>query len=691
MERTCEHEREFLDINDMIYLQGPDIRTPAQVFYCMTPAATAVCLYERRPVMKKYFAMLLILFCAALILSPLSGVMAEQEKDDKTQQKNEGPGYRFTRDNIGLIVDNDGKMTQVEDEAIQVLNKRGIERFTQVVRLFNSSRTRIDVLLARVIQPDGKSVMVPSTQIKESEIPAFKKSPLYRNMKMKVITFTDLVPGSTIEYRINTVTEKPYPGKAFFETSYTQDYGVLAETSFFAEIPRNRKLNYFTPLYKDVVKPRITHDSGKTQYIWEFKKVEPVKEEVAMPSLQDLASRVLVGSFESWNDVGSFLNDLMKDHMAYTDEMKEKVSQITGDSKGLEKVRLIYAWLSRDKEIVDINMGSAGYDFHDASLIMKEKIVSARDFTLLLLTILKGEGYEAYPALASSTTTGTVYSEIPTIQQFDSILVALSMDNTMRWIEPAEAHGGIDSLSSDLQGRPVLLVKGDSSDFVSTPQSAFVDNREEMRAEMKLNDDGSLDGVLKFSEFGSNKMQWLRIYNSLGERERSNIPRILLAQINPLVLIIDHSFRDNSQAKGPFSIQARFRINDFAARSGDTWNVKLPLIAGSGMRDILSIDPDKRTWPLVVGSPFQEDRRLHIIIPAGAQIKSLPRDILIENASGTFQVICSTSGTDLWYYSRMVVRKGVIPQSEIKAFIDILSAAVKAGKEQIILEKRKAL
>ncbi len=641
--------------------------------------------------MKKYCVMLLILFCATLLLFPFSDVMAQQEKNDKTPQKDEGPGYRFTRDNIGLTVDNDGKMTQIEDEAIQLLNKRGMERFTQVVRLFDSSRTRIDVLLARVIQPDGKSVMVPSTQIKENEIPAFKKSSLYSNMRMKVITFTDLVPGSTIEYRINTVTDRPYPGKAFFETSYTQDYGVLAETSFFVEIPEARKLSYFTPLYKSVVKPRITRTGGKTQYTWEFKKVDPVKEEVAMPSLQDLASRVLVSSFDSWSDVGNFLNDLMKDHMAYTDEMKEKVGQIAGDSQGLEKVKRIHTWLSREKEIVDINMGSAGYDFHDASLILKEKLVSARDFSLLLLTILKGEGFEASPALVSSTTTGTIYNEIPTIQQFDSILVVVNIDNTMRWIEPAADRGGIDSLSSDLQGRAALLVKGGSSSFISTPQSAFVDNREEMRAEMKLNDDGSLDGVLKFSEFGSNKMQWLKIFNAIGERERQNIPRILMGQINPLVLIIDHSFRENSQVKGPFSMQARFRINDFAARTGDTWTVKLPLITGSGMRDILSIDSDKRTWPLVLGSPFQEDRRLHIILPAGAQIKSLPRDILIENASGTFQVICSTSGTDLWYYSRMVIRKGVIPKSEIKAFIDILSAATKAGKDQIVMEKRKAL
>jgi|GEM_PF-1999498 len=641
--------------------------------------------------MKKYTAMLLILLSAALLLSPLQAVTAQEEKDDKTQQKDEGPGYKFAKDNIGLVVDSDGRMTQVEDEAIKVLNKRGIERFTQVVRLYDSNRTKINVLLARVIKPDGRSVMVPSTQIRESEIPAFKKSPLYRNLRMKVITFSDLTPGCTVEYNINTVTEKPYPGKAFFETSYTQDYGVLSETSFFADIPENRKLSYFTPLYKNVVKPRITHSGGKTQYIWEFKKVEPVKEEIAMPSLQDLASRVLVSSFDSWNGVGSMLSDLMKDHMSYTDEMKEKVSQISGDAQGLDKVKRIYAWLCREKEIVDVNIGSAGYDFHDASLIMKEKLVSARDFSLLLLTILKGEGFESYPALASSTTTGTVYSEMPTIQQFDTILAVVNVDNSLHWLEAANDHGGVDSLSSDLQGRPALLVKGDTSTFTSTPQTAFVDNREEMRAEMKLNDDGSLDGVLKFNEFGSNKMQWLRIFNSVGERERQNIPRILLGQINPLVMIIDHSFRENAQSKGPFTMQARFRINDFAAKSGDNWTVRLPLITGSGMRDILSIDPEKRTWPLVVGSPFQEDRRLHLIIPAGAQVKSFPKDVLIENASGTFQVVCNTSGTDIWYYSRMVIRKGVIPQSDIKAFIDILSAAVKAGKEQIVLEKRKAI
>jgi hypothetical protein len=643
--------------------------------------------------MKKGF---LILFIATLLLSCLSSLCLGADKATPDQQKDSdqppvGPGYQILKDNIGLKVDAEGKMTQIEEESIQILNKKGIDRFGQIIRPYNADRQAIEIESARLIQPDGKSREMGASQIQDNPVPALKKSSLYSSLKVKTLTWPDLKPGCTIEYRILTKNTKPYPQKAFWETSFTQDFGFLMETSFFVEAPEKRALHYFAPGYKGSMKPRITTSGGMKTLYWQLKKMEPIAEEIAMPPLQELASRVIVSSFDSWNDVGALVNALIENHLACDDAMKDKMSQILGNASGEEKIKKIYSFVSRDKDVVELNYGLGGYDFNDASACFKEKYLASRDCALLLLALLRAENIEAYPVLVSSQNNGRIYEEIPSIQQFDNVIIVAYAGDKAFWLEPADGQGGIHELSSDLQGRPALIVKKDRTDFGITPGSEFVENREEIRAEYRLLDDGSLEGSLTLREYGINKMQWLKIYNSLSEKDRPNIPRILIGQINPLAYIINHTFKESINEAGPFSMQTHFRISDYATKEENGWTLKLPLLSGGGMKDLLALDPQKRLWPIVIGNAFQEDKRFHIILPETMTVKSMPKDILLENDYSSFQVICTSSGSDIWYYSRTSIKKGVIPKEDMKGLQDILRAMNQHFKETIILEKRKAI
>jgi hypothetical protein len=643
--------------------------------------------------MKKGIVIIIIITLFLTLLSSycLGDDKSEGAPNKISEQPPVGPGYLILKDDIGLRVDIDGKMTQIEEESIQILNKKGIDRFGQILRPYNADRQAVQIETARLIQPDGKAREMGPSQIQDSAIPGLKKSSLYGNLKVKTITWPDLKPGCTIHYRILTRNMQPYPQKAFWETSFTQDFGALMETTFTVEVPEKRTVRYFTPGYKNGLKPRTTLSGGTKTLFWQLKKMEPIAEEIAMPPLQDLASRVIVSSFDSWNDVGSMVNALMENHLACDDAMKEKMSQIIGTATGEEKIKKIYSWLSREKEVAEVNFGFGGYDFIDATACFKEKLLSSKDCALLLIALLRAENIEAYPVLVSSGNNGRIYEEIPSIQQFDNIIVAAYAGNKVFWLEPDDGQGGGLELSSDLQGRPALVVKKDRSEFSVTPSSEFIENREEMRAEYKLLDDGALEGSLTLREYGINKMQWLKIYNALSEKDRPNIPRILIGQINPLVFIISHTFRDSAREAGPFSMQTRFRISDYATKSESEWTLKLPLLSGGGMKDLLALDPERRLWPIVIGNAFQEDKRFHIILPENVTVKSMPKDFLQQNDYSSFQVICTYSGSDIWYYSRTILKKGIIPREDMKGLQDMLRGMNQHYKETIVLEKRRAI
>ncbi|MDQ7822990.1 MAG: DUF3857 domain-containing protein [Candidatus Eremiobacteraeota bacterium] len=640
--------------------------------------------------MKKTF---LPLVAALILIVALSfPVKALPADDQDSKDSSQGAGYTFIRDNIGLSVDDEGKMTQSENELIKIIDKKGVERFSQVVRTYCGDRQEVSVIMARTIQPDGTSIQVPSTAIEDGPFPALKGVPLYKNLRVKIIKFPQVKEGSLVEYQLKTIGLKPYPGQPFWETSFTQDMGGLRETSFFLEVPRARVVHYFTPGHKNgMYEPRVSTQGGRKIMTWQFRNVEPISEEIAMPPVQDIASRILVGSFTSWDEVGTLLRSLMESHLACTAAMKEHFAREVGNTTGEEALKKIYRLLLKEREVENIGFGTGGYEFNDASALYSEKNVISRDFALLVLALLRDAGIEAYPVLVGSSAMGGIYREIPIIQQFDTVLVMARVEGKRYWIDGTGVSTELGLLPSEIQGRPALIVYDKGTELTTTPCSNYEANREELRGEIKLGADGSVDGVIKMSEYGANKLQWQRIYNAVGTKEKQNLARVLASQVNPVAMVLDYTIRDGMYEEVPFSIMMRFIINDFIEKSNDEWTSKLPLMGGGEMKDLLSIDASKRKWPIVVGSAFQEDRRFHLIVPPSVSVKSAPRTLLKENSVGSFQVVCNAQGSDINYYSRLTVKKGIVEPSEAPALIEILNAAVEAQKALITFEKRSPL
>lgn len=634
--------------------------------------------------MKKNAAMIICILLA--IIFTFSSLYSEEVGKDV---KDTSPGYTFIKDNIGLRVDDKSCMTQIEYEVIKILNKKGVERFSQVVRTYDSNRQKMDIVLARIVQENGKTVPVLSTGIQDINVPALKKSSLYSNLRMKVINFPELKPNDTIEFRIETKSMKPYPEDAFFETSFTKDYGCLLDTSFFVEFPKGRKVNYLTPGHNGLVKPRITQNDGKSEYFWQFFNVKPIEDEEAMPSLQELSSKVMVSSFMTWDDVGKFFNMLASPHLKLSGSLKEKLDQVIGDATGEERLGRIFSWICKDKDIIDLSFAMGGYDFYDVSDVYNEKIISGRDFAVLLLAVLREKNIEAYPVLVNSMNMGGFDKGFPSIQQFDDILVLVNLGDKSIWIEPSDFAGTIGQLSSGMQGRSALVVKNDKTDLIKTPCDGFQENREEVRSEAKLNEDGSLEGVMKIKEAGAHKIEWLRMFGSINEKDKPNLARILISQIDPLALLIDYNFRDNALLPGAFTLKTHFRVSNFVNKTDNMWDLKLPIVSGGGMKELLSINPSKRVWPIVIGSPFLEDRRFHLKIPEGYSVKSYPKDIYIQNPEGSFQVVCNVKGNEIWYQNRLITKRSVIPKDGAGNLLEILNTAEKARKDVIRIEKRK--
>ena len=105
-----------------------------------------------------------------------------------------------------------------EHDAMKILSKEGVEENATLVRVVDTSKSRIDVLLARTIKADGRVLEAPGPQL-ASLSPG---SSGYDSVKRFSIRFPNVEVGDVVEFRLRTTHKKKRDGH-FWATTYVQN------------------------------------------------------------------------------------------------------------------------------------------------------------------------------------------------------------------------------------------------------------------------------------------------------------------------------------------------------------------------------------------------------------------------------------------------------------------------------------
>lgn len=593
--------------------------------------------------------------------------------------------YEVFRDKISLLVDEQGRMVQREDEDIKILSEAALERFGTVIRAYDSKYQKMEVLSAKIISPDGAERALASDAVTDLPFPAFRDSALYDSLRAKSLSFADVKIGDRIVYLIEVTNLLPYSGGAFWETTLSSDTGFIRESVFQVSVPAGREIKYLSVGNGKSDRPKKTRAGENDVYTWTFRKIKPVKEEPLMPPVQTVSSRVMVSSFEGWNDVQRFFQDSWNGIFDTDEKMKQEVRRITVDATAQEQVDRIYGKIVREKNIIDLGFGVGGYRFRKAADIYGEKTVTSLDAAVLALAFLKEAGIDAVPVFVSSESHGPVYRDLPSVQQFDQLLVQVRLGEKIKWLD---FSGLIDTpgyLSADLQGRDGLALGSSSAAFVTTPASGSHENREEISGALRLNRDGSGDALLEIEEYGTNAAQWRQLYASADEKQQQNFARVLVNRMYPRAMVLQTSFKSRRLGEGPFSLYIRYLVPTLLEKTESGYACSVPVLMGGDYAQLVNSE-SVREYPVVMGKPFQEDKRFHITVGEGLSVLSLPKSVFMENSVGSFQVVCSQEDRVIHYYSRFIVKEPVVSPENTEKIRQLLAEIELAQKEKIVFE-----
>jgi len=586
-----------------------------------------------------------------------------------------------------IAIKDDNTMEFVQHYLIQILNDRG-KHHAEIEVGYDSTYDKVEIDFARTIKPDGRVISAGAKHIRD--VSRYLNYPLYSNARVKIISMPEVANGTFIEYQVRLSRGKLVAEK-HFDTSYTlQSMDPIQYAKFTVTLPHGRVLSqrilneqYNTA--KADLKPQLISDADKDVYAWEFHDVPQIIPEPGMPPVTEITPVILLSTFFSWDEIYQWWWKLARDKIAADSAMKAKVKELSdGKSSLKEKARAIYNFAAREVRYVAIEYGQAGYEPHQASEIFRNRYGDCKDKSILLISMLKEIGVEAYPVLIGTKGVVIAPDDFPSIIFNHCIVLARVGDETI-FLDPTGETVLFGDLPGGDQGRKVLVFYEKEGVIATTPRFPAQRNQVSSRTVLQFDDAENIQAeriVLTSGNYDQSQRYRLRytmpvlIEESIKERIQGIIPGAKL---------LDYHIENLESMEENIQLKYHFEGSEFLLRSGGDMRI-IPQL-GSINLDLAS--KDSRQYPIDFSIPKITEDVVEIKLPKHYRVKALPEPIKEETLWFIYEASYRQQGDAVIFLERTATAAERLDPQDYPKYKTILQKLSKDVRYCVILEKKK--
>lgn len=183
--------------------------------------------------------------------------------------------------------------------------------------------------------------------------------------------------------------------------------------------------------------PSITEENDHKIYEWNWDSIKQTVAEASVPIWYPAYPIVSFSDFNDWGDVESWATDLFSFEGESSSTVSEMAGQIIQDAVTQEdKLLAIFSFMQSEIRYVGLEIGRNGYRPFKPSLVLERRYGDCKDQTVLLRSLLKAVGIDAWSALVNSQSGKVInnygYSPI----SFDHAIVKAKIGNYIYWLDP---------------------------------------------------------------------------------------------------------------------------------------------------------------------------------------------------------------------------------------------------------------
>lgn len=538
----------------------------------------------------------------------------------------------------------DGSITTTRNKLTRVLTLMGRERYSNASFLYDTDRMSIELAKGVTIRKTGREVAVEEDGINDITPAFLEGATIYANVLEKVISFPVAGPGSTMDMQ-TLATTTPAKDGSFSAIEYMGDTDPLLRYEFTLRYPAGTyapTYSTFEGLLGDI---EFSEEPGEGEITFTLSDVPALVAEENMPPRNQLLPSVIYSSYGSWDEPAAFLADAFYPHVQTDGEVADHVADLmAGAASDEDRTRTIFLDLAQNIRNVYLNLGLAGYEPNDASTVLSNKYADTRDKAVLMVSMLRAAGIEAYPA-AVRQTRGMFIESVPTLKQFNRLLVAVPSEGGYDFLDPFLD----DAMYGFLRwgpGNTALVVKDDGSgELVEIPAFEPTDNHADKSMDIAVAPDGSATVTAACDLVGYFDRATRMTLKDATESEKDKIFEGSANAVSAGARSVAYSHSDLLDLTEPVNVSQTVDAPDFAIPQGDMMIVRVPQFP-FGFSSVQAYPTlAERRYPYEMPCESATSLSVDIELPEGYEVVRKPEDLSLTNGSANWNLVCEWDET----------------------------------------------
>ena len=589
-----------------------------------------------------------------------------------------------------VVYQPDGQFTNTQHLARLVLTTTGKTEAASTSLYYTKDAEHMDVLFAQVVKPDGKIIAVDKKDIQDVEQSGEENifDPQGRAIK---VTFSGLAVGDVVDisYRL---TRKLATRAGFFDDVFEfQSSQPMLEASYTVDGPAALPLT--TEIYHAERAPKIEQSKSKVgdhmHYQWSVKNTPQLVREAAMDLMTELPMLV-VTTDPSWGHFSAWWAKVTEPQLEATPEIKAKVKELTKDAKtDDDKIKALYDFVAQDIRYRGLGVGPrTGYTPRKASETFTSRWGVCRDVSILLTSMLRESGLQAYPVL---TNMGDPVLPKVAYQGFNHAIVAMpKKGGGWTYLDPTAKNNTSllpgyeaeqNTLVSTLKGEPLT----------STPAMDPSANLGHAIATTTINADGSMSSKIKLETKGMFDLIVRSSAAMMSEDQQRETLESILHHALPDAQLVSFDVTSALALLSPMEVNLEIKVPNAAPKTGDFRLLRSVVTSGAlglvenVMPQLLGAEPNRK-YGLDAHITFQYDQDETITLPADTKIVALPNAAKSSSKVSQLDALCTKKdATTVTCHRSFQLKSRFIDTTQYKELRGALAAMGQIARQPVIL------
>ncbi len=558
---------------------------------------------------------------------------------------------------------------------LAVNNSSGLGAVGQYEIVFQPDYQRVKLHAVRLLRADAVEDRLASAKVRFVQSERNVDSAIFTGWVTAVVVVDDLRVGDSLDVVYSVQGDNPvFNGKYFDTISWDATVPVLLRR-FTLDMPPGRSLNYRMQGAgaDDRVRPEVSVVKGRRLYRFVEKDLPAV--EVPLHTPEDISALrwLQLSEFSAWGQVVSWAKGLF----AIAPLPAEFIPILAGlKAKDDEEARILKALSFVQNEIryVSLSLGENSHRPFAPREVLARRYGDCKDKSLLLVSLLRETGIEAYPVLVSTQFRQNLETLLPSPHAFDHVIVKVVSRGKTYFLDPTlrNQFGTLAKLGQAHFSTKVLVVASDSERPVLLPppdEALITVRRREQVTVDRMTEPAKMEVTLEYAGLGAEGYRTMQA-SVEADKLRAFYAGALDRRYQKVELVGDPQVDDNRR-NNTVKVVLQYRIPGFIEANQGEWLARFQ--ASNLIEQFYVPNGGRRTTPLRMPTyPFIGRYDLEISFPEEFDIRRKPYLRTVENDGFSLDSKLSMSGRKAMAQVEMRILSDRVAADRIPTFLEAL-------------------